>query len=494
MSVGVIEVPKESWSLNATADKVWKSFYPVPFCFMGMGIFRVWTETLYANTQIGFPALELSAPLPFLDAYAMFDYLSVFVLILLAVFAKRLAPLYSRPWTIAITAVAMLAAACMNFISIYHPEWADLLRWPAIISGSVGISFILMLWSEFFGCINPLRVAGYYSAGIVVSCLVLWAFKGLSLPWLWAGACLIPIVSLLCLWRSYSTLPLDGFPPAYRHDYSFPWKPVLVIGIYSFVYGMRSGIFMSPLSMNSGLGAFIGAAVVYLLVSRLGEKLDFSILWKIAMPLMLISLAPLDGLVKGWATVADTCALISYTVLLLLIMVIMSNLSYRYGVCALWIFAIERAVRMAASQTGRIVGGVIDVSSLPAFVHFLVLLGMAGLLVFVACFFFSEKSVTSPWGVVLKHPLADDRELYLKKNRTGLKCKELGDAHQLTNREEEVLLLIAQGKRLSQIADELSISTNTVKTHTRHVYTKLEINSRNELNALLGIKRGATRR
>ncbi len=494
MLAGVIEVPRKPWSLGMTADKVWKSFYPVPFCFMGMGIFRVWTETLYANGQIGFPALEFSAPLPFFDAYALFDYLSVFVLILLAVFAKRLAPLYSRPWAIAATAVAMIGAACLNFASIFHPELAGMLRWPAIISGSIGISFILMLWSEFFGCINPLRVAGYYAAGIVVSCLVLWAFKGLSLPWLWVGTCLVPIVSLLCLWRSYLTLPADGFPPAYQHDYSFPWKPVVVIGIYSFVYGMRNGVFMSPLSMNSGMGAFVGAAVVYVLVSRLGEKLDFSLLWKIAMPLMLISLAPLDGLVERWAAIADTCALTSYTILLLLLMVIMSNLSYRYGVCALWIFAIERAVRMAASQTGRIAGSVIDVSSLPAFAQFLVLLGMAGLLVFVACFFFSEKSVTSPWGVVLKHTIADDRELYLKKNRTGLKCKELGHAHQLTSREEEVLTLIAQGKRLSQIADELSISTNTVKTHTRHVYTKLEINSRNELNALLGIKRGDVKR
>ena len=27
----------------------------MPFCFAGMGIFRAWTETVYANTSIVFP-------------------------------------------------------------------------------------------------------------------------------------------------------------------------------------------------------------------------------------------------------------------------------------------------------------------------------------------------------------------------------------------------------------------------------------------------------
>lgn len=60
-------------SLGARAEKAWKSFFPVPFCFMGMGIFRVWTETLYSNTQISFPTLTSGALAPYLDAYALFD-------------------------------------------------------------------------------------------------------------------------------------------------------------------------------------------------------------------------------------------------------------------------------------------------------------------------------------------------------------------------------------------------------------------------------------
>lgn len=481
---------RETVSFSIQAEKLWKSFFPVPFCFMGMGIFRVWTETLYANSQVDFPALSFGTLVSFFDAYALFDYLSAFILVLLAIFAKRIAPLYTHPWAIVVTFVAMISTVCINFASIYYPELASALRLPAVISGSVGVALILMLWSEFFGCINPVRVVGYYAAGIVVSCIVLWMFKGLLLPWLWVGTCVVPVVSLLCLWRSYTRLPFDAYPPAYQHDFLFPWKPVLVIGIYSFVYGMRGGVFSNTLSMNSGMGAFAGALVVYLLVSRFGEKLDFSLLWKMAMPLMIVSLAPLDGVVAEWSTIADFCALASYTILLLLIMAIMSNLCYRYGVCALWIFAIERAIRMASSQTGRLVGeNIVNSTALPDFAQSLALVVMAGSLVAVMCVFFSEKHVTSQWGVVLKHPIADDLELYMEKNRLGIKCKELADDHGLTARESEILLLIARGKHLSQIAGELSISNNTVKTHIRHIYAKLAVNSRNELMALLGVKK-----
>lgn len=88
---------RETVSFSIQAEKLWKSFFPVPFCFMGMGIFRVWTETLYANSQVDFPALSFGILVSFFDAYALFDYLSAFILVLLAVFAKRIVPLYTHP-------------------------------------------------------------------------------------------------------------------------------------------------------------------------------------------------------------------------------------------------------------------------------------------------------------------------------------------------------------------------------------------------------------
>ena len=51
----------------------------------------------------------------------------------------------------------------------------------------------------------------------------------------------------------------------------------------------------------------------------------------------------------------------------------------------------------------------------------------------------------------------------------------------LTDREEEVLLTVAQGRTNSEIADELHISLSTVKAHVSSLMTKLEARNRVEL-------------
>ncbi|MGM2743230.1 response regulator transcription factor, partial [Bacillus cereus group sp. Bce013] len=48
----------------------------------------------------------------------------------------------------------------------------------------------------------------------------------------------------------------------------------------------------------------------------------------------------------------------------------------------------------------------------------------------------------------------------------------------LTNREKEVLLLIAEGKSNQEIADELIITLKTVKTHVSNILSKLEVEDR----------------
>ena len=50
----------------------------------------------------------------------------------------------------------------------------------------------------------------------------------------------------------------------------------------------------------------------------------------------------------------------------------------------------------------------------------------------------------------------------------------------LTEREQAVLDYLAQGLAYKQIADKLAISINTIRTHLRHIYEKLHVQSRTE--------------
>jgi len=55
----------------------------------------------------------------------------------------------------------------------------------------------------------------------------------------------------------------------------------------------------------------------------------------------------------------------------------------------------------------------------------------------------------------------------------------------LATREREILELILANKKRKEIADELCLSENTIKTYTRTLYGKLGVSSREELYALL---------
>lgn len=60
-------------------------------------------------------------------------------------------------------------------------------------------------------------------------------------------------------------------------------------------------------------------------------------------------------------------------------------------------------------------------------------------------------------------------------------CQKLADQHGFTRREGEIFLLLAQGYTMPAISEKLFVSENTVKSHVKAIYQKLDIHSRTEL-------------
>lgn len=125
-----------------------------------------------------------------------------------------------------------------------------------------------------------------------------------------------------------------------------------------------------------------------------------------------------------------------------------------------------------------------------AFIEFTLALDAAEGLHYVAPFMLENASVDELLYRILferkgKHALPSGRRSF---------CRDLLDARsarhrpsgivrapkkpRFTKREEDVLKLMEQGLSRNEIAEELHISPNTVKTHIRNVYEKLDVNDR----------------
>ena len=66
-------------------------------------------------------------------------------------------------------------------------------------------------------------------------------------------------------------------------------------------------------------------------------------------------------------------------------------------------------------------------------------------------------------------------------NALSLRCESMAERCGLTPREQEVFLLLCQGRNRNVVAEMLGLSLNTVKTHVGRIYTKLGVNSHQEL-------------
>ncbi|MFZ1788593.1 MAG: response regulator transcription factor, partial [Saprospiraceae bacterium] len=59
----------------------------------------------------------------------------------------------------------------------------------------------------------------------------------------------------------------------------------------------------------------------------------------------------------------------------------------------------------------------------------------------------------------------------------------------LSDRETEVITLLAQGKSYKSIGETLNISRNTIKFHIKNIYEKLEVNNREDAISLASEKK-----
>lgn len=73
------------------------------------------------------------------------------------------------------------------------------------------------------------------------------------------------------------------------------------------------------------------------------------------------------------------------------------------------------------------------------------------------------------------------------RSNRGIETAVLKDLHGLTSAEASVAALLFAGRGTDEVAQELRVSPNTVKTHLGHVFRKCEVSTQAELLQLLAL-------
>lgn len=131
---------------------------------------------------------------------------------------------------------------------------------------------------------------------------------------------------------------------------------------------------------------------------------------------------------------------------------------------------------------GVLVGYFFGVTGLLSLQASTTLLFMAVFMIFSLGTFWigSNRSRKKWWGLrIEKTPEHYHREELEEK------CNTLAYGRGLSPREEDILLLLAEGKRATQIKEECGLSIYTVRNHIQSIYRKLDVHSAQELERLV---------
>ncbi len=455
----------------------------IPLFFLGLGVYRAWIEIVFVGSFVNFPAVQSTA-------HDLFDISMACTLLAAALLASRLKVLFNKRSAYVLSALLLCASTAGMFATLFAPQLTSTLALPSALAGGIGIAILILLWSELYSCLNMVRVVLYYSGSIVVGALIIYECRGLSAEWLCVNTILMPLVSLGCVAAAFRSLPKNEQPAPFTRSFTFPVKPVLLMAIYAFAYGLKeASVYTSSFGPHSSLGTMVIALAVFAGVIARGERFDFLAIYRVALPLMVAAflILPTFGFFSSACTFA--CVTASYTAFSILIMLILANMSYRYGVSALWLFGLERGVRALFNVLGR--KAELGFSALIAqnvtyetTINTLVIV----LVVALTMILFSEKELTSLWGITYIDDPAAEGAQTMNKQELAVRCQDLARAYSLSAREEEVLQLLAQRKSIGAIEKELFIANGTAKAHIRHIYRKLDIHSRKELLAKIGLR------
>lgn len=480
----------------------------VPLRFLGMGVYLAWIYSV----QFGNMLLPSSDPLVGEAWFSISNLTNATCLIACALLAHKLAPLSARravPW---IAATCMTAGTVLTSLEMFGDTTRLMLAFGSGLTG-IGLGLIILLWAEFYSSLPTRRVTVYYSASFVLAVVLHLAIVALGDTASIVATAALPLASAamfsLSVRRDGSLaecedeLDRPNEQPDEQEEgssirWSFPWRPVLLMAAYSFAFNFSRAT-GSDVSETSMIGVALIAAVVLVAGLFFFERFDVRHLYRLALPLMVAGMLIQPVLGEQATALSGILLNASHAGFIILTMIVLSNICYRYGVVALWLFGITRAARVVASIIGGRIGAFVWLADDPDFTLAATNLVVIGLV--AACMgFLNERELESTWGITPRErksrngtsTSASRSTLESYYEQFVARCGQIARMYGLTRREEEVLSLLAQGKSVPKIERELYISNGTAKSHVRHIYAKLDIHSRDELVSLVGMDDPAT--
>gem|GEM_PF-1098768 len=460
--------------------------------YLGFGFWLSWIVA-FMSGSIWIDDLEVNAWL--VSDLFMFSLSGLaLVLLIFAVFSERLKP-YLFKNGVMVTSAAIASACTASVVLSANgilpcPLFFDT---PALIAG-ITMGMLFLRSAPLYSALAPKRAMFNYAASGLFACAFFFFLMGV--PRMVSRTCFValPLASvLLFLIRFY---PRNGEDEALVHPAKIPndfWRFIIAVFIYAIAARFTQATFLTSLPVSEtalcstymmiALAVFSVALIVLMLT--VPKTLDFGRLYYLIILLLIASLvfAPFLQLNSVSVSALGSFAAHSFAILF---WCMLAYIVFQMKCDPIKVFGYGCALYYFGSIIGNLIGiGMVDFRygetayyAACAIVAFACIIG--------ATVVFPEgriKAMLEPIDEELLEPSI--REKKIRAGHWINAAREIADEFALTNRETEVLLLLARGKTAEQISERLTVSFYTTRAHIRNIYAKLGVHSRPELNDLI---------
>lgn len=410
--------------------------------------------------------------------------------IAIGLLAAHLTPLDSRPRNAYIAGSVATAGILLAVLLPMALPGLSVLPFLGAGMTGVGEAYLTMLWLEQFSRFRMRQVvAGLALANLLASSVLMFIeFFSVAPIVQLVIVCIIPGVSVFLRSRRPAVAVSDELSSTEDDDalesvplkgrWAFPLLPILLLTAFAVSNEFARRMIPSRMVDFTLLGVVAASLVVLAMAVPRNRRFKVDYLWCLAFPLSIIGLVGLiyDSHIMG--TVSALCANAAQVSFVIFVIAALCNAAFRYGLNALHLIGIAQAAVLFSmelidflfsmgvftDQVSSIVDGVLIITIVCISVLFIANENLD---------FTHKMAMTADWGKD-----GDSESLVWH-------CAKTAKAFSLTHREEEVLFYLLKGWSVPAIAERFVVADSTVRSHVKHIYTKLSVHSKQELMAFL---------
>ncbi len=450
-------------------------------CFLAMNSFSLWGFTLLPQTTLGTDSFSFwSTPLSYGNALSFL----VFV-----VGAYRLPRLFNRNPLTAATVLLALASILLNGYMVLGSP-------PMLIAAGtcmgIGTTCSFFCWARTFFIDGVDAAKTEIVLGSVLSAVPFLAFLTLDPSAIVFTLSVLAFLNLIALFahgrmeRSEKAIPVSIVP--FKSVVDFSWKSLLCIAMIGFMAPIVAALSRQPLGAMEFVQQTLMVhsenvcAAIILGIAWLGLKRNVSSLkaFTVLFPILTTVLLVFPFIGENARIIVPYVGGVAFVVFSVVLTIESISMSAERNASLTITYGLYAGLLYCANQIGSVVSAglgddfLFEEASIMA-VMFVLLYSCS-----IVMFFITRKSDRND-----ERHEAPQNAMSAQIDTVDIACQALIEEKGFSTRQGEVLSLLAHGFDIPTIAKKLYLSENTVRTHTKKLYSALDVHSKQEIIELV---------